>query len=139
MLEIAGGVEVQGSEIVGKSYIKMYLSIYVEEYINQTLMKIRTEGDETTVFYPRHSSMPPEEVSLTISQDKSAINDPTHNQSQFLSFSLTSVLEESTDKEQLTSGKRKIEHAKAGSDVPVILQVDDKKLVNLPSFRKSKK
>lgn len=50
-----------------------------------------------------------EEESLTISQDKSAQfvdKDKAINQSQFLSFSLTSILEESTCKESAVSQKR---------------------------------
>lgn len=51
-----------------------------------------------------------EEESLTISQDKSAqLGDKDraiNNQSQFLSFSLTSILEESTCKESAVSQKR---------------------------------
>ena len=73
------------------------------------------------VYYPRNGSliqMPQEDVSLTISQDKSIVIDRSiNNQSQFLSFSLTSVLEESTDKE-LSQSKRKMEHVKAVSELP---------------------
>lgn len=51
-----------------------------------------------------------EEESLTISQDKSAQfvdkDKAINNQSQFLSFSLTSILEESTCKESAVSQKR---------------------------------
>ena len=109
--------------------------MYVEEYINQTLIKIRTEGDESTI-YPRNSVTPiqHDEVSLTISQDKSAIHEPSmNNQSQFLSFSLTSVLEESTDKEPSTSKRR---HERVASDLQPRTCEDDKKPRDLPSFRK---
>ena len=75
------------------------------------------------VYYPSNGSliqMPQEDVSLTISQDKSIVIDRSiNNQSQFLSFSLTSVLEESTDKE-LSQSKRKMEHVKAVSELPQI-------------------
>lgn len=51
-----------------------------------------------------------EEESLTISQDKSAQlvdkDKAINNQSQFLSFSLTSILEESTCKESAVSQRR---------------------------------
>lgn len=84
--------------------------------------------------------MPQEDISLTISQDKSALNEVNiNNQSQFLSFSLTSVLEESTDKEQMTLSKRKHEHVKAVSDLPPLLHHEDKRIKDLPSFRKQKK
>lgn len=80
-----------------------------------------------------------EDISLTISQDKSALlhDHSVNNQSQFLSFSLTSVLEESTDKEPSVS-KRKIEHTRAASDLPLKSE-EDKKQKDLPSFRKPKK
>lgn len=58
-------------------------------------MKIRTEADESTLAHQRHSSLGQsvqEDISLTVSQDKSALECNLNNQSQFLSFSLTSVL-----------------------------------------------
>ena len=120
MFEIAVSLKVQGPKIRRKSCVKRYFPSYVEDYINQTLMKIRTEGDDTTLMYHRHSSLcqtSQEDVSLTISQDKSVFDGNQNNQSQFLSFSLTSVLEESTDKE-LSPSKRRHEHVKAASDLP---------------------
>lgn len=61
-----------------------------------------------------------DEVSLTISQDKSAMlqDHSMNNQSQFLSFSLTSVLEESTDKEPSVNNRKKHEHTRVVSDLP---------------------
>ena len=73
---------------------------------------------------------------MTISQDKSAVmhDHSMNNQSQFLSFSLTSVLEESTDKEPSTS-KRKHEHSRVASDLTHVV-VEEEKKKELPSFRK---
>lgn len=104
----------------------MYLPSHAEHYINQTLLKIRTEGDEsdhlfknTLVPHSFRESNKNEEESLTISQDKSILPDKErsqNNQSQFLSFSLTSVLEESTYKEPSVN-KRKKEHTKVLSEL----------------------
>ena len=78
-------------------------------------------------------------MSLTISRDKSVVHDHSiNNQSQFLSFSLTSVLEESTDKEPSVSVGRH-EHVRVVSDLPPRQIEEDKKYKELPSFRKSKK
>ena len=81
-----------------------------------------------------------DDISLTISQDKSAIlhDHSINNQSQFLSFSLTSVLEESTDKEPSVS-RRKNEHKRVSSDLPMRVISEDEKKKDLPSFRKPKK
>jgi hypothetical protein len=77
------------------------------------LFKIRTEGDESYINTKNAKSFiglgDIHEESLTISQDKSAQLDKdkaVYNQSQFLSFSLTSILEESTYKESAISQKR---------------------------------
>ena len=81
-----------------------------------------------------------DEVSLTISQDKSAIlqDHSVNNHSQFLSFSLTSVLEESTDKEP-SDTRKKHEHARVVSDLPPRMIEEDKKSKEPHSFRRQKK
>ena len=81
-----------------------------------------------------------DEVSLTISQDKSAMlqDHSMNNQSQFLSFSLTSVLEESTDKEPSVNNRKKHEHTRVVSDLPPRVIEQDKKTKDPHSFRRQK-
>lgn len=91
-----------------------------------------------------------EEESLTISQDKSAqLGDKDkaiNNQSQFLSFSLTSILEESTCKESAVSQKR--EHTKVVSELTLPAHEEEIRIIEVRSaknkefncpFKKTKK
>ena len=55
-----------------------------------------------------------------------------------MSFSLTSVLEESTDKEPSVS-KRNNEKNRVASELPMRVISEDEKRKDLPSFRKPKK